>query len=51
MERTINVVVYKPSAVQSPRQLTGYKGSVALTSTVLGEDQVSIQIAIRPLST
>ncbi len=50
MERTITVVVYKPSGVQSPRQLTGYKGTVTVTSTVLGEDQVSIQIEKTPLS-
>ncbi len=51
VERTITVVVYKPSGVQSPRQLTRYKGTVTVTSTVLGEDQVSIQIEKTPLST
>ncbi len=44
MERTITIVVYKPSGGQSPTRLTGYRGMVTVTSTVLGEDQPSIQI-------
>ena len=44
MKRTITVVVYEPFGVQSPTGLMGFKGMVAVTSTVLGEDQVSIQI-------
>ena len=51
LERTITVVVYKPSGVQAPRQLTRYRGTVTVTSTVLGEDQVTIQIEKTPLST
>ncbi len=44
MKRTITVVVYEPFGVQSPTGLMGYKGMVTVTSTVLGEDRVSIQI-------
>ena len=51
MERMITVVVYEPFSVQSPTSPTGYKGIVTVTSTVLGEDQVSIQVAMMPLST
>ncbi len=51
MKRTITVVVYEPFGVQSPTGLMGYKGMVTVTSTVLGEDQVSIQVAMMPLST
>ncbi len=51
IERTITVVVYKPSASQSPTRLTGYKGTVTVTSTLVGEGRVSIQIEKTALST